>query len=247
MTAEQFAALRRLWQEAFDNPDAFLDAFFSDGIAADGYHCIWENNVPVSALYWFDCSLKGHRLAYIYGVATLKSHRGRGLARQLMAETHEILRKQGYSGAVLVPEEAHLFDFYRKLGYRTVSPVTEFSCSWGDSPVSVREIDADEYAHLRRKFLPDGGVVQEGKTLAFLQSYAHFYAGEDFLLVGEHLHDNLVSQELLGNSDAAPDILRTLNIPRGHFRTPGTDRDFAMFLPLEKNCPIPTYLGLALD
>ena len=247
MTAERISALRQLWQEAFDDPDDFLDVFFSDSIAADGYHCILENNIPVSALYWFDCELQGHRLAYIYGVATLKSHRGRGLARQLMAETHEILRKQGYSGAVLVPEEAHLFDFYRKLGYRTVSTVAEFSCSWGDSPLPLREIGAEEYARLRRKWLPEGGVVQEGETLAFLQSYARFYAGEDFLLVGEHLRGSLVSQELLGNSDAAPGILRTLDIPRGHFRTPGTDLDFAMFLPLEKDCPLPAWFGLSLD
>ena len=244
---EQLDGLKALWQEAFGDPDTFLDAFFSTGFSPDRFHCILEGDQPVSALYWFDCQLEGHRLAYIYGVATLKSHRGRGLARQLMAETHKILRSRGYSGVVLVPEKAYLFNFYRKLGYQTACAVTEFSCSWGDRPVLLQEIDADAYARLRRSRLPESSVVQEGENLAFLQTYARFYAGEDFLLVGEKEAGKLLCQELLGNSQAAPGILRALDIPEGRFRTPGKGRDLAMFLPLTENCPVPAYFGLALD
>jgi len=57
----------------------------------------------------------------------------------------------------------------------------------------------------------------------------------------------LVAQELLGNVNAAPGILRAFNIPHGRFRIPGTGRAFAMFLPLRPQCPVPAYLGLALD
>jgi len=246
MIADPVLPLRRLWQEVFEDTDTFADAFFAVGYSPDRSHCILEDGVPVSALYWFDCHLGGHKLAYLYGVATRKSHRGQGFARCLMNQTHEILRSRGYSGVILVPEKAQLFDFYKKMGYRTAGTVAEFSCSQGDVPTPVQEIGANEYARLRKKYLPAGGVVQEGETLTFLKSYARFYAGADFLLVGEMEGGDLVSQELLGNAAAAPGILKALNIPRGHFRTPGTERDFAMFLPLD-NCPLPTYFGLALD
>lgn len=247
MTAERILALRQLWREAFGDADEFLDAFFSTVFSPDRFHCVLEDDQPVSALYWLDCELKGHKLAYVYAVATLKSHRGQGLAQQLMAETHEILCTRGYSGVVLVPEKAHLFDFYRKLGYQAACTVTEFSCPWADTPVPLRQISAEEYAHLRESRLPDGGVIQTGEVLAFLQSYARFYAGEDFLLVAELEGNKLFSQELLGDPQAAPGILRSLNCPTGCFRTPGNGRELAMFLPLTESCPAPAYLGLALD
>lgn len=247
MTAECLSGLRQLWQEVFGDSDGFLDAFFATGFSPDRCHCISEGDEPVSALYWFDCSLGGHRLAYLYAVATAESRRGQGLAHRLLEQTHTILKSRGYSGVLLVPGTESLFAFYRKFGYRTVSKVSEFSCVWGDSAAPLRKVDLAEYARLRQQLLPEGGVVQEKETLAFLQTQAHFYAGEDFLLTAADDNGTLLVQELLGNPDAAPGILRALNIPAGRFRTPGTDRDFAMLLPLQENCPVPAYFGLALD
>ena len=88
--------LKALWQEAFGDSKETVDAFFATGFSQDRCHYIVENNVPVSALYWFNCELSGCKLAYIYAVATLKSHRGKGLARRLMEEAHQILKEQGY-------------------------------------------------------------------------------------------------------------------------------------------------------
>ncbi len=240
-------ALRVLWQEAFGDSDAFTDLFFREGYSPDRCHYIAENGLPVSALYWFDCELQGQKIAYIYGVATLKSHRGKGLAHRLLEETHEILRNRGYSGGILVPSKPELFDFYRQFGYRTATTVARISCAQGDSPVPLREITPAEYTRLRRAYLPDGGVVQEGQCVPFLQGYCKFYTGEDFLLICEVLPEELCAQELLGNAQAAPGILRALNCPKGRFRTPGKDSDFAMYLPFRADCPKPSWFGLALD
>lgn len=239
--------LRDLWQDAFANSNNFTDLFFATGYSPERCHFIAENGIPVSALYWFDCKLKDHRFAYLYGVATLKKHRGRGLASQLLRETHEILRSKGYSGVILVPEKESLFDFYRKLGYCAVTTVAEFSCAAGDSSVALRQIDATEYAHLRDKLLPTDGVMHFGTILDFLAGYCKLYAGDDFLLATEFTDCHLVAQELLGNLSAAPGIVKALGCVKGHFRTPGNDRAFAMFLPLTENCPIPGYFALALD
>ena len=239
--------LREIWQQAFGDSDETLDAFFATGFSPDRYHYLTENDTVVSALYWFDCQLEGQKLAYLYAVATEASHRGKGLARRLMTETHEILRKQGYAGAILVPGSGELFAMYEKLGYQTAGTVTECFVRQGSTPVSLRRIDAAEFARLRRQYLPAGGVIQEGATLSYLQTYCRFYAGADFLLTASVDGDRLMAWELLGNMDAAPGILRTLDLPQGRFRTPGTGRDFAMYQPLTENCPKPAYFGLALD
>lgn len=241
------ADLRKLWQEAFGDPEDFTELFFTKGFSPDRMHCIWENGVPVSALYWFDCRLDGHKLAYIYGVATLKSHRDNGLAGQLLTQTHDILKNRGYEGVILVPHGAALFDFYRKFGYKTATTAGEFSCAAGDSPAEIRQIAPEEYAHLQNNFLPQGGVEPSEAMLLFLQSYCKFYAGVDFLLICEEAEDGLWAQELLGNAQAAPAILKALGIAKGRFRCPGTGRDFAMWLPLTADCPRPNWFGLALD
>lgn len=241
------ADLRRLWQEAFGDTDGFLDGFFAAGFDRNRHHFIAEKGVPVSALYWFDCELKGQKLAYLYAVATDEKHRGKGLARRLMTETREILKKQGYAGAILVPGSQELFAMYEKLGYRTVTTVSKFTARQGSTPVDLTPIDTAEFAKLRRQYLPGDGVIQEGAALRFLQTYCNFYTGADFLMVASEENGTLRVQELLGNTAAAPGILRTLGYENGTFRTPGNDRKFAMFLPLRTDCPVPAYFGLALD
>lgn len=241
------ADLHALWQEAFGDSDETVNAFFATGFSEDRCHSIRENGVIVSALYWFDCELNGQKIAYLYAVATDKNHRGRGLARRLMDESHKILKDQGYAGAILVPGSQELFTMYEKLGYRTVTTVSECTAQQGDTPAALHQIDAAQYAQLRRQYLPTGGVLQEGAILDYLQTYCRFYEGEDFLLSAAEENGILRAQELLGNIDVAPGILRALDIPQGAFRTPGNHRNFAMLLPLTANCPKPFYFGLALD
>ena len=248
MTAEgAIFHLRRLWQQAFGDSEETLDAFFSVGFSPNRCCYICDDGVPVSALYWFDCDLAGYKLAYIYAVATEKAHRSRGLARKLMEKAHRLLMQQGYAGAILVPGEESLFSFYEKLGYHTATCISEFSCQAGDTPVALTPVSPEEYAVLRRAYLPKDSVAQESATLSYLATYARFYKGDDFLLAAAQDGDRLLVQELLGNTRAAPGILRALNLPQGNFRAPGAGRPFAMLLPLEKDCPIPTYFGLALD
>lgn len=241
------AKLRALWQEAFGDSAETLDAFFTTGFSSDRCHYLTENGELVSALYWLDCSLERKKLAYLYAVATKKAYRGRGLATRLMAETHEILKQQDYAGVILVPGEKDLFSYYEKLGYRAVTAASKFTAQQGRTPIAVKEIGATEFARLRRKYLPEGGVVQEGAALSFLQTYCKFYAGADFLMVASEENGALRAQEFLGNTAAAMGILQALGYESGTFCTPGNDRKFAMYLPLAENCPKPTYFGLALD
>lgn len=237
-TPEQVNDLRGLWKEAFGDTETFLDCFFESGFSYDRCRCIFIDGQAAAALYWFDCGCEGRPFAYIYAVATAKAHRGKGLCRILMADTHHHLKNLGYAGTILVPGEKGLFSMYEKMGYACFSGMDTICCK-ADTPVPLREISAAEYSTLRGQYLPPHSVEQQGTE--FLASYAQLYAGNSFLLAWA---DGL-GLELLGNAAAAPGILAALGKEHGRFRIPGST-PFAMWHPLA-DTPEPGYFGLAFD
>lgn len=240
------APLRRLWQEAFGDTDAFLDAFFANAYAPDRCHAIMEGGQALAALYWMPHWLNGQKIAYIYAVATAKSHRGQGLCHRLMAETHEILRNQGYAGAMLVPGSASLGGFYAKMGYRYGTQIREISADAASSPIPMHSLTVSEYAQLRKNTLPDGSVLPGAEALAFLNTQARFYAGDGWLLAGYRQDDRFIGLEFLGDESKLANILAALEAPKGTFRTPGEGRPFAMYLPFTDGLS-PTHFAFAFD
>ena len=239
---QHIPGLRQLWKLAFGDTDEFLDSFFRNAFSFDRCRCILEGELVTAALYWFDCEAGGRKMAYLYAVATHPEHRGKGLCRTLMENTRDHLKEQGYSGILLVPQQEGLRRMYGAMGYRDATRVSEPVFEAG-TPVPLRPVDAQTYGRLRRQYLPEGGVVQEGENLRFLASYARFFAGEDFLLAisGKDV------VELLGNREQAPGILGSLGLAEAKFRMPGEARPYAMFLPLEDDVPAPAYFGWAFD
>ncbi len=233
----QIEGLRQLWKEAFGDTDAFLDIFWDTAFSPDRCRCVTVDGQVAAALYWFDCRFEGRPMAYVYAVATGKAFRKRGLCRSLMDDTRALLLALGYSGILLVPE-MHLIGMYESMGYHVCSFVREFTCRRSDYPITLQEIDAAQYARLRRQFLPDGSVLQENENLQFLAAITRLYTGDGFLYAED--------AELLGNADAAPGILAALGKDSGRFRCPGGDIPFAMYLPLDGNAA-PSYFGLAFD
>ena len=238
--------LKDLWHLAFGDSEEFIGLFFRTGYRPENCLYLEENGAVTAALYWLDCSFRGQKQAYIYAVATHPDHRGKGLCRKLMDKAHEVLKSRGYTAALLRPADSGLRQMYRKMGYTDATTVEEFSCTAGD-PVPLRTLAPEEYAALRRKFLPENGELQEGGSIAYLASYADLYAGADFLLACAAFEGSFVGIELLGNRDAAPGILAALGYETGNFRCPGEDIPFCMALPLEESAEIPSYLGLVFD
>lgn len=239
-------ALRALWQQAFGDTDAFLDCFFTLAYSPDRCRCVIDGDAIAAVVYWFDCSWEGKRLAYLYAVATDKGYRKRGLCRRLMEATHAQLKTQGYHGCILVPGSPGFFEMYEKMGYKTCSYIREFTCAAG-APISLRRLTAEEYAVLRRQYLPLGGVVQEQEALVLLQAQAAFCAGENCLLACSLEGGKLTVHELLGDESAAENIVAALGCTEGKFRTPGNEKPFAMYHGLTKYLSAPAYFGLALD
>jgi len=242
MTEQQKA----LWHLAFGDGLEFIELFFQTAYSPERCLYLTENGAVTAALYWLDCAYKGQKQAYIYAVATHPDHRGKGLCRKLMAKTHECLKAQGYTAALLRPADPGLRRMYAGMGYREGTRVSQWEAAASD-PVPLRKIGPEEYARLRLRYLPEDGAIQEGVSLTYLASYCDLYAGEDFLLAGSAYEGTFHAMELLGNKKTAGGILAALGHKSGSFRCPGSDIPFGMFLPLAEHAAEPGYLGLVFD
>lgn len=238
--------LKELFAEAFGDEGEFIDIFFKVAFSTDRARIVYKDEKIASMLYWFDCEYNGGKLAYIYAVATDKAYRGQGLCSLLMEDTHKHLKSLGYSGAILAPSEMSLFDFYERIGYKSCSQVDEFTVKSATQGCNFSKIDKDEYASLRRKYLPTNAVIQENEGLDFLDNLATFIKGEDFILSYSLYENKLHAFELLGNRDKAPNILSALSLKSGTFRTVGDGRPFTMLYPFESIEP-PKYFAFAFD
>lgn len=240
----QIPQLKRLWQQAFGDPMAFIDGFFRTGFSPERCRCLTLDGSVAAALYWFDGEENG-RFAYIYAVATEASHRGKGLCRALMENTHRHLAAQGYAGAVLVPAESHLWDYYGSMGYRPFGSIRHFAVQAENPAFSLQEITAESYIALRKDYL-SANAMQEDQAIGFYDTWGKFYEGKDCLFAAATDGELLYVQEFLGNPDRAPGAVAALGCTRGQFRTPGAEENCGMYLLFSQGSP-PGYLGFPLD
>ena len=241
--SQDIPALRRLWKEAFGDDDLFLDGFFATAFSPERCRCVFMGDYLAAALYWFDCSWAGKKIAYIYAVATDKAYRGRNLCRSLMEKTHEELLAGGYAGASLVPGNAGLFELYSKLGYRPFCLLEQQEIAAGEKAASLKKLTAEEFGKKRKALLPQGGIVQEGVTLDYLACFTEFFEADRSLMCLSCEDGTAYFQEFLGDVRKLPGILAALGMQKGVVRLPG-GQDSAMYYSPEEE--IPSYLGLSL-
>lgn len=241
---EDRPALTKLWQEAFGDGIAYIDAFFETAYAPERSRVAVADGRIAGMHFWFDCQLAGEKYAYLYAVATDSRFRGQGIATALMEEGEALLRERGYAGVLLSPGSASLFRFYEKRGYETVGFRSEERIAAGE-PIPVREVGEEEYAALRRKLLPENGVRQEGENLHFLRRFCRFYAGEGFCAAVYQGEEFL--PEYLGDRTKLPGLLGALKMKEASVRMIGNDTPCVMgkwFSPADKKT---VYLGFVFD
>ena len=241
----QIPQLRQLWKEAFGDTDTFLDSFFSLAFAPERCRCITLGDTVPSALYWFDCTCRGEKWAYLYAVATAETERGKGLCRALMTQTHAHLKMQGYRGTVLVPATAGLRKMYAGMGYLPGTTVAEVTCTSGGQSVELELLDGEEYRRRRAEMVPADAVLHEDAFMALLQAQYGLFGGEGVLLAAWMEDGVLYAEEFLGDPAAAPGVVRALGAETGSFRVPGGEKEFAMYCPLTAPCPRPGYFGIS--
>ena len=237
-------ALRQIWKQAFGDTDQFLDSFFETGFAYDRCWCVFQDQEPVAAVYLFDCRWQDKKVAYLYALAVEKSHQKQGLSRLLLADVHAKLRHAGYAGAIMEPATEGLRKYYERLGYRPFGGRRTVEVAAGDPAVPVTELAELAYGLLRKKYLPSGGVTQEGAFARMLQEQAICYGGEDF--VAAVSKEDAFVLEFLGNEIKIPGFLKTLGYEQAAVRLPG-DGATAVYLDLTGQNQCPSYFGLPMD
>ena len=110
-----------LWQTTFHDSDEFADLFFNRVYKPENALVIKKDNKIISALQMIPYEIKTTEgiipSAYICGVCTLTSERGKGFMNILMNEAFSVMQQRGYGIATLIPAHPWLFDIYKKLGY----------------------------------------------------------------------------------------------------------------------------------
>lgn len=244
---DHIPALRALWKEAFGDPDAFLDIFFSTAFSPERCLCLLDGEIPVSAVYWMDMQCCGQKMAYLYAVATAQSCRGRGYAGRLLQAAQETLKTSGYSAALLVPQKQELAALYERCGYRYCTEIQETDCTCAGKPLCLSVITAAEYDRIRNRLLPPDAVQLGAEGLLLLGALMQFYAGDGIAMAGEREGEHFLCREYLGDVRNIPGVLQTLGCSTGSFRMPGAGRPFAMLRPLSQDAAVPGYLGFAFD
>ncbi|MDR1381317.1 MAG: GNAT family N-acetyltransferase [Tannerella sp.] len=141
----------RLWQEVFQDSGEFVDLFFSRVYKPENTLVMKRGNRIISALQMIPYGIKTVRgvipSAYVCGVCTHPSERGKGYAKTLMAVAMEEMRRRGYSVSTLIPAEPRLYDFYGKYGYTCpVNHETETYSSVRQLPDAARPVtDSPDY------------------------------------------------------------------------------------------------------
>ncbi len=119
------AACKELWREAFDDNEAFVDAFLIRHYDRRRMLSVERDGRLAAMLHLLPFDSEAGPVDYIYGVATAAEYRNRGLASQLLREA---LRQTDARGATALliptPGEPWLRGFYGRFGFEGAVPVT---------------------------------------------------------------------------------------------------------------------------
>lgn len=241
---EHIPALRRLWQQAFADPEEYLDSFFETGFSYDRCFCVFREEQPVAAVYSFDCLWQQKPVAYLYALAVEKDHRGQGLSRLLLSDTHAKLQSAGYTGAILEPAEPWLWDYYGSMGYKAFGARRTITVCAENTPIAFQQLGQLAYQQKRAELLPAGGVEQPGVLTQLLMTQATLYGGEDFVAAVSRWSESIV--EFLGNREKIPGLLAALSMDQAAVTLPG-GRETAMYLDFAGQAHCPAYFGLPMD
>ncbi len=138
-------AVRELWDIAFGEDKDFNDYFFENIFDFSNTLILRENGRLLSMAQMIPCVIRGvGRATYIYGAATHPGHRKKGLMTELLKASFGIDIKNGVKASILIPAEKHLFQYYKKIGYRTAFYVSRHTHKMRSSGAFARRAEYED-------------------------------------------------------------------------------------------------------
>ena len=258
--------LKRLWQEAFGDDQALIDAFFSTLYRPDSVFVVRDGDTVAAMACHLPMTIchgnLGWAASYLYAVATDKRYRGHGLCGRLLGYAAGYLPSIGAKALLLVPGSSSLREFYRQRGYAdfTTADLAELAVRPADG--TAERVEAPVYLELREQFLQNRAYVScPVPVLAFQQALAELYGGglyrlssgdrEGCACVAVDGNGRAILYELLWPGDRAEGAAlaaAAVGARTALCRTPGSGTPLAMVQWLTKAPDVPApYLGIALD
>lgn len=193
--------LKALWSEAFEDDDSSIN-FFYEHRFTESNTLIWaEKEMPIAMLTLLPAQMKvqekRYPVKYVYGVATKREYRGRGISSKLISyinkqadDNNEIL--------VLVPAKESLFDFYKRFGYQKSFYLKKYSFPVQElSSVKVNyeitPVNPDEYKNIRDlRFQVDGYILWDRDALTYVLHENALLGGTTVIIRHNHIEDILM-------------------------------------------------------
>lgn len=209
---EDIRSLKELWHISFGDDYEYIDEFFRIAFKKENTLLVSDGDRPVSALYLIESYItrgeKLHKAYYVYAVATLPSHRGKGLMTALLNSADDMAKKRNIDYLFLVPGEESLYKMYGKLGYEKGFYYKEdiigrkrISHNYKKSDMSY-----DSYLKCKKKFPLNEAVVfgEDGYNIFISPKggdVKSIYIENVGCCIYEKKDDGIVVSELFGNED----------------------------------------------
>lgn len=264
---QDYFSLCELWLEAFGEGEESAKFVFEHFCDYKQIYVMEEDHTVICMLCAVPCSLLKKRGIYLYGVATKKSHRGKGLMSTLLEYAEQEEKRKGAEFSVLIPQTPDLFAFYRRFGYETrfyrhafsVKPAQPITEKFTVSPVT-----ADSLISLRQNMASRPFVRLNAKALRAVTEDLTFLKAECFVsglgyAVARKDKSRVVIEELFAQSpQAASELVHGVCEAYGCQQAQGfcdsglfpdeRTMDFGMIKFLTKSYPIQNaYMALMLN
>ncbi|MBQ3394550.1 MAG: GNAT family N-acetyltransferase [Oscillospiraceae bacterium] len=119
---EDLEQVRKLWSDRFeDGTPGFADFLFSSVKNEDIYIAEQDGNVLAMLISMATLEYGTRKGFYLYSACTARDHENEGLMHRLVPFALKEERKKGRDFCVLVPGEDSLYDFYRDMGFTTLT------------------------------------------------------------------------------------------------------------------------------
>lgn len=119
--------LMLLWKYCFPEDSNRFIRFYFDNVYTNAETLVYTiNDRPIASLQMIPYRIKIDNSflwgGYISGAMTHPYYQRKGYMQQLLTTSFDNMRRKGYTYTFLIPQEEHLFDYYRKFGYENAFP-----------------------------------------------------------------------------------------------------------------------------
>ncbi len=159
-TPADLPALTRLWAEAFEVSEPFVQEFYrllpeaGFGLVLEEDGCVAAMTSVIDSLYLeYGNGKAPERCAYLYGIAAAEACRGKGYGQRITAEARSRSLARNAAVVTLMPASESLFSFYAAhTGFRPALSRERREVP-AKAAVPMREIEPEAYAARREDLL----------------------------------------------------------------------------------------------